>query len=92
MFGKSTCFQKEVRTISEESPHQPITKPKSCACSLKILVSFGIIILTMATSKITYNGGLRTTSIHERSGMEIITDAPVDNKGKGECKCIYLGD
>ena len=38
----------------------------------------------MATSKITYNGGLRTTSIHERSGMEIITDAPVDNKGKGE--------
>ncbi len=38
----------------------------------------------MATSKITYNGGLRTTSIHERSGKEIITDAPVDNKGKGE--------
>ena len=38
----------------------------------------------MATSKITYNGGLRTTSVHERSGKEIITDAPVDNKGKGE--------
>ncbi len=38
----------------------------------------------MATSKITYNGGLRTTSIHERSGNEIITDAPLDNKGKGE--------
>jgi len=38
----------------------------------------------MPTSKITYNGGLRTTSIHERSGNEIITDAPVDNKGKGE--------
>jgi putative redox protein len=38
----------------------------------------------MATSKIIYNGGLRTTSIHERSGNEIITDAPVDNKGKGE--------
>lgn len=38
----------------------------------------------MSTSKITYNGGLRTTSIHERSGNEIITDAPVDNKGKGE--------
>ncbi|EDM34369.1 hypothetical protein PBAL39_08781 [Pedobacter sp. BAL39] len=37
----------------------------------------------MATSKITYNGGLRTTAVHERSGMEIITDAPVDNKGKG---------
>lgn len=38
----------------------------------------------MATSKITYNGGLRTTSVHERSGNQIITDAPVDNKGKGE--------
>jgi len=38
----------------------------------------------MATSKITYNGGLRTSSIHERSGEEIITDAPVDNQGKGE--------
>lgn len=38
----------------------------------------------MATAKITYNGGLRTTSVHERSGNEIITDAPVDNKGKGE--------
>lgn len=38
----------------------------------------------MSTSKITYNGGLRTTAIHERSGNEIITDAPVDNKGKGE--------
>ena len=38
----------------------------------------------MATSKITYNGGLRTTSIHERSGNEIITDAPVDNKGQGQ--------
>jgi len=38
----------------------------------------------MATSKITYTGGLRTTSVHERSGEEIVTDAPVDNKGKGE--------
>lgn len=38
----------------------------------------------MATSKITYNGGLRTTSVHLNSGNEIITDAPVDNKGKGE--------
>ncbi|MBB5438065.1 putative OsmC-like protein [Pedobacter sp. AK017] len=38
----------------------------------------------MSTSKITYNGGLRTTAVHQRSGKEIITDAPVDNKGKGE--------
>lgn len=38
----------------------------------------------MATSKITYTGGLRTNSVHLKSGNEIITDAPVDNKGKGE--------
>lgn len=38
----------------------------------------------MATSKVTYTGGLRTSSVHERSGNVIITDAPVDNKGKGE--------
>lgn len=38
----------------------------------------------MATSKITYQGGLRTSAVHLRSGKEIITDAPVDNQGKGE--------
>ena len=38
----------------------------------------------MATSRITYNGGLRTSSVHLKSGIEIITDAPVDNQGKGE--------
>jgi putative redox protein len=38
----------------------------------------------MATSKITYTGDLRTSSIHLKSGTEIITDAPVDNQGKGE--------
>ena len=38
----------------------------------------------MATSKITYTGDLRTTSIHLKSGVEIITDAPIDNQGKGE--------
>ncbi len=38
----------------------------------------------MATSKVTYTGGLRTISVHLKSGNEIITDAPIDNKGKGE--------
>jgi putative redox protein len=36
------------------------------------------------TSKITYLGDLRTSSIHVQSGSEIISDAPVDNNGKGE--------
>ena len=38
----------------------------------------------MATSKVTYLGDLRTSSIHLQSGSEIITDAPLDNNGKGE--------
>ena len=32
----------------------------------------------------TYVGDLRTSSKHIRSGQKIITDAPVDNNGKGE--------
>lgn len=31
-----------------------------------------------------YLGDLRTSSIHLKSGNSLITDAPVDNKGKGE--------
>jgi len=38
----------------------------------------------MTTSNVTYKGSLRTVSVHLRSGNEIITDAPVDNNGKGE--------
>ena len=49
----------------------------------------------------TYIGDLRTEVLHERNGKEITTDAPVDNKGKGEyfsptdmvssalCSCIF---
>ncbi len=36
------------------------------------------------TSEVIYNGQLRTTCTHLRSGTQIITDAPVDNRGKGE--------
>lgn len=36
------------------------------------------------TSKIIYNGELRTTATHLQSGTEIETDAPRDNQGKGE--------
>lgn len=31
-----------------------------------------------------YLGELRTSNLHEQSGSEILTDAPVDNHGKGE--------
>lgn len=36
------------------------------------------------TSKITYLGDLRTSSIHIQSNVEILSDAPIDNNGKGE--------
>ncbi len=36
------------------------------------------------TSRITYLGDLRTTSVHLQSGTEILSDAPTDNYGKGE--------
>lgn len=38
----------------------------------------------MPTIEINYQGQLRTLSQHLASGAQIITDAPLDNKGKGE--------
>ena len=34
--------------------------------------------------EIEYKGNLRTESLHLKSGQKLITDAPVDNKGKGK--------
>jgi putative redox protein len=36
------------------------------------------------TSKVIYTGNLRTEASHIKSGDTLITDAPVDNNGKGE--------
>lgn len=38
----------------------------------------------MATVKTVYLGELRTEAVHQNSGTKIITDAPLDNQGKGE--------
>jgi len=38
----------------------------------------------MATIETIYLGELRTEATHVRSGNKLITDAPVDNRGKGE--------
>lgn len=38
----------------------------------------------METARTVYKEDLRTEITHVRSGSLIITDAPVDNKGKGE--------
>ena len=38
----------------------------------------------MTTSTIDYIGELRTEARHTKSGKTFITDAPPDNKGKGE--------
>jgi uncharacterized OsmC-like protein len=55
----------------------------------------------METYQTTYTGELRTKIIHDRNTQEIVTDAPVDNNGKGEyfsptdmvssalCSCIF---
>ena len=34
--------------------------------------------------EILYEGNLRTKAVHIASGSELLTDAPVDNQGKGE--------
>ena len=36
------------------------------------------------TSKVTYLGNLRTENEHIKSGGAYLTDAPIDNHGKGE--------
>jgi uncharacterized OsmC-like protein len=36
------------------------------------------------TAKVIYESNLRTTCVHLQSGSKIETDAPTDNKGKGE--------
>ncbi len=38
----------------------------------------------MTTSKVEYQGQLRTAMVHLQSNSEVITDAPVDNHGQGE--------
>lgn len=36
------------------------------------------------TSKVIYNGGLRTECVHLKSNDSFVTDAPVDNNGLGQ--------
>lgn len=38
----------------------------------------------MTKMRVQYLGGLRTEAEHLQSGSKIITDAPLDNNGKGE--------
>ena len=38
----------------------------------------------MTTSTSKYSGELRTHSVHTQSGETYITDAPIDNEGKGD--------
>lgn len=38
----------------------------------------------METIRTTYKGQLRTEAVHVQSGNKLITDAPIDNHGKGE--------
>ena len=38
----------------------------------------------MVQIDVTYRGGLRCEAVHGPSGQRLVTDAPVDNRGKGE--------
>ena len=38
----------------------------------------------MVQIDVTYHGGLRCEAVHGPSGEKLLTDAPVDNHGKGE--------
>lgn len=38
----------------------------------------------MTTSNVKYQGQLRTIMVHLQSNNEVITDAPIDNHGKGQ--------
>jgi len=38
----------------------------------------------MNTASIIYSGNLRTQATHLKSGEKLVSDAPIDNNGKGE--------
>ena len=50
------------------------------------LFPWGILLFSpiMITITSTYDGGLRCSATHDPSGIKLITDAPVDNHGRGE--------
>ena len=49
-----------------------------------LMVTFALKYDIMITSKVEYLGNFRTEATHVQSGTKIITDAPLDNNGKGE--------
>lgn len=51
---------------------------------MQSLHNYLMVIIIMKTSKIVYQGNLRTQATHLKSSNSITTDAPIDNKGKGE--------
>jgi putative redox protein len=52
--------------------------------SLLVVNNVNLGQILIMTSSVIYNGALRTTCTHLRSGSSFETDAPVDNQGKGE--------
>ncbi len=38
----------------------------------------------MVTFTLTYQGGLRCRMVHDQSGTVLVSDAPLDNQGRGE--------
>ena len=73
-----------------KSSRQQLTKHKNFVLRQLVESSRRNVVAVMdqppahITSTVTYEGGLRTVATHLASGQQIITDAPVDNHGKGE--------
>ena len=72
-------LQKIIKTLEERLSNGDTRKSENAKTSSTSLVSS-----PPTTVKTTYLGDLRTENVHLKSGSKIITDAPTDNRGKGE--------
>ena len=56
-----------------------------CRAKVAIVIEYCVVLSNknMVSFTTTYLGELRCSNIHENSGTEIFTDAPIDNQGKG---------
>ncbi len=76
--GLKSQFLKPNRSLSSRNSHVVLSRIEFDSQSAQLNAG------GMVTINIEYTGELRCNAVHEPSGTTLITDAPVDNKGKGE--------
>jgi uncharacterized OsmC-like protein len=79
-FFDTLRLKKIIKTLEERISKGDVPKPGNA----KTYSPSPNTTPTPITIKTTYLGDLRTENIHIQSGSKIITDAPTDNRGKGE--------